>query len=61
MAFFIVTAVQNLTSYIFLTRAIRRHILEDGILHSHRRVNLKPYINLMFHILKLLNISTNSA
>jgi hypothetical protein len=27
-----------------LTRATRRNILEDGILHSHRRENLKSYI-----------------
>jgi hypothetical protein len=27
-----------------LTRATRRIILEDGILHSHRRENLKSYI-----------------
>jgi hypothetical protein len=26
-----------------LTRAIRRHIQEDGIFHSHRRENLKSY------------------
>jgi hypothetical protein len=26
-----------------LTRAIRRNIPEDGILHSHRRENLKSY------------------
>jgi hypothetical protein len=26
-----------------LTRGTRRNILEDGILHSHRRENLKPY------------------
>jgi hypothetical protein len=25
------------------TKSIRRHIPEDGILHSHRRENLKPY------------------
>jgi hypothetical protein len=25
------------------TRATLRHIPEDGILHSHRRENLKPY------------------
>jgi hypothetical protein len=25
------------------TRATRRNIPEDGILHSHRRENLKPY------------------
>jgi hypothetical protein len=27
-----------------LKRATRRHIPEDGILHSHRRENLKPYV-----------------
>jgi hypothetical protein len=27
----------------FLTRATRRNIPEDCILHSHRRENLKPY------------------
>jgi hypothetical protein len=26
------------------TRATRRHIQEDGVLHSHRRGNLKPYM-----------------
>jgi hypothetical protein len=29
-----------------LTRATRRNIPEDGILLSHRRENLKPYIEL---------------
>jgi hypothetical protein len=29
-----------------LTRATRRHIPEDSILHSHRRQNLKSYIAL---------------
>jgi hypothetical protein len=29
-----------------LTRATRRYILEDGVLHSHRRENLKSYIEL---------------
>jgi hypothetical protein len=29
-----------------LTTAIRRHIPEDGILHSHRRENHKSYIAL---------------
>jgi hypothetical protein len=29
-----------------LTRATRRHIPEDGIIHSHRRENLKSYIAL---------------
>jgi hypothetical protein len=30
----------------FLTRPTRRNIPEDGILHSHCRENLKPYIAL---------------
>jgi hypothetical protein len=29
-----------------LTRATRRNIPQDGILHSHRRENLKSYITL---------------
>jgi hypothetical protein len=29
-----------------LTRATRRHIKDDGILHSHRRENLKSYIEI---------------
>jgi hypothetical protein len=32
-----------------LTRATRRNIIEDGILHSHRRENLKSYIPVRFH------------
>jgi hypothetical protein len=32
-----------------LTRATRRNVPEDAILHSHRRENLKSYtINLLF-------------
>jgi hypothetical protein len=31
-----------------LTRATRRNIPEDTILHSHRRENLKSYISRMF-------------
>jgi hypothetical protein len=31
-----------------LTRAIRRNIPEDAILHSHRRENLKSYIYTTF-------------
>jgi hypothetical protein len=31
-----------------LTRATRRNILEDIILHSHRRENLKSYILNLF-------------
>jgi hypothetical protein len=33
----------------FLTTAKRRHILEDGILNSHSRDNLKYYKNKIFH------------
>jgi hypothetical protein len=29
-----------------LTKAIRRNIREDGILHSHRRENLKSYMEI---------------
>jgi hypothetical protein len=29
-----------------LTRATRRHISEDGVLHSHRCENLKSYVAL---------------
>jgi hypothetical protein len=35
-----------------LTRATRRNIPEDGILHSHRRENLKYYIALTFWALQ---------
>jgi hypothetical protein len=31
-----------------LTRATRRNIPEDAILHSHRRENLKSYCTLLF-------------
>jgi hypothetical protein len=31
-----------------LTRATRRNITEDGILHSHRRENLKYYSGILF-------------
>jgi hypothetical protein len=30
-----------------LTRAMKRHIPEDGILHTHRRETLKSYIALI--------------
>jgi hypothetical protein len=33
-----------------LTRATRRNIPEDTFLHSHRRENLKSYINISFGI-----------
>jgi hypothetical protein len=31
------------------TRSTRLHILEDGVLHSHRRENLKLYIVFLHH------------
>jgi hypothetical protein len=35
-----------------LTRATRRNIPEDGILHSHRQENLRPYtINVVLFII----------
>jgi hypothetical protein len=30
----------------FVTKTTLPHIPEDGVLHSHRRENLKPYIAL---------------
>jgi hypothetical protein len=42
-----------------LTRATPRYIPEDGILHSHRRVNLKSYISkfsLIFFVIQLTYI-----
>jgi hypothetical protein len=38
-----------------LTRATRRNILEDTILHSHRHENLKSYIELYYEFRKLCN------
>jgi hypothetical protein len=35
-----------------LTRATRRNIPEDTILHSHRRENLKSYIKLLVAIIR---------
>jgi hypothetical protein len=32
------------------TRSTRRHIPEDGFLHSHRRENLKSYKMYIFHV-----------
>jgi hypothetical protein len=37
-----------------LTRATRRNIPEDDILHSHRRENLKSYKKTYFHALEKL-------
>jgi hypothetical protein len=36
-----------------LTRSARRNILEDAILHSHRRENLKSYLLAIDYILVL--------
>jgi hypothetical protein len=36
-----------------LSRAIRRNILEDAVLHSHRRENLKSYTLQIIHIITL--------
>jgi hypothetical protein len=48
-----------------LTRATRRNIPEDGILHSHHRENLKSYTrNYMIYFLPLLYgemVSNNEA
>jgi hypothetical protein len=38
----------------FLTRATRRNIPEDTILHSHRRENLKSYIPILLAFLLML-------
>jgi hypothetical protein len=40
--------MEAISSYVtsFLTRAARRNITEDGILHSRRRENLNSYIAL---------------
>jgi hypothetical protein len=36
-------AIRSYGTSVQSTRSTRRHILEDGILHSHRRENLKSY------------------
>jgi hypothetical protein len=36
-----------------LTRATRRNIPEDGILHSHRRENLTPFMDLVQDLVQL--------
>jgi hypothetical protein len=40
-----------------LTRATRGNIQEDGIVHSHRRENLKSYDRLEFHCITILGIT----
>jgi hypothetical protein len=43
-----------------LTRVTRRNIPEDGILHSHRRENLKSYRMRMFTVCSLIQFSVIS-
>jgi hypothetical protein len=45
---------------LFHTRSTRRHIPEDGILHSHHRENIKSYILLCCFspVNTILNINT---
>jgi hypothetical protein len=38
------TDITDITDTSFNTISTRRHIPEDGILHGHRRENLKSYI-----------------
>jgi hypothetical protein len=38
------------------TKSTRRHIPEDGILHSHRRENLKNYILYLYIIFLRFNV-----
>jgi hypothetical protein len=38
-----------------LTRATRRNIPEDTILHSHRRENLKSYMNILLFEVTIIN------
>jgi hypothetical protein len=40
-----------------LTRATRRNIPEDGILHSHRRENLKSYKNFCWCTFRLYKMT----
>jgi hypothetical protein len=40
-----------------LTRATRRNIPGDGILHSHRRENLKSYLNVLLVFCYSLSLS----
>jgi hypothetical protein len=42
---------------VVLTRATRRNIPEDTILHSHSRENLKSYIVIRLYV-KQINIAT---
>jgi hypothetical protein len=42
-----------------LTRATRRNIPEDAIIHSHRRENLKSYIHVLYSSLYIYVYITN--
>jgi hypothetical protein len=42
-----VKRLRDLGTTLLLTRATRRYIAEDNILHSHRHETLKPYIALI--------------
>jgi hypothetical protein len=39
------------------TTSTRRHTPEDGILHSHRRENLKSYVYIVVYLTKTFNCS----
>jgi hypothetical protein len=43
------------------TRSTRRHIPEDGILHSHRREDLKSYIIIIIIIIIISSSSSSSS
>jgi hypothetical protein len=45
LATLIMVAIRS-SELLLFTKATRRHIPKDGILHSHNRENLKPYIEL---------------
>jgi hypothetical protein len=40
------------------TRATRRNIPEDTILHSHRREDLKSYTNILIRTLQIMKCKT---
>jgi hypothetical protein len=55
-----VMSCDSLEPTALLIRATRRHIPEDGILHTHRRENPKSYdCSLLFRSLRFCNFSSN--